>query len=359
MKRNWGKRLLLLTVFLVCCAFSGYLGRTAAGYVPQEEVSTEEIGEDTVLVGGMPVGIYMETEGVLVLDTQGVKGMDGQQYEPARNLVKAGDYIVGINQQTITDKRELMESLQNLTEDTIVLMLRREDETMEVKLHAVECSPEEYKLGIWVRDNVQGLGTITFLDQNSRFGALGHGIHDTDTNVLLEISGGSLYRTVIRSVTKGENGVPGSMEGLIVYNRYNRIGTVLKNTETGIYGTIEEIDAVFEDAIPVKVAAKEEIVTGDAEIRCYVNGEIKEYQVQIKEINESVKDENKGIVLQVTDKELLEETGGVIQGMSGSPILQNGKLIGAVTHVFVNDPTKGYGIFAETMIKEAEELEKT
>lgn len=355
MKHNWAKRLTFLIVLLVCCVVSGYLGRTVAGYIPREEVSTEEIGEDTVLVGGMPVGIYMETEGVLVLDTQSIAGMDGQQYEPARNLVKAGDYIVGINQKTVNDKEELMNCLKHLTEETVVLTLRREEETMEIKLHAVECSPDEYKLGIWVRDNVQGLGTITFLDQNSRFGALGHGIHDTDTSVLMDISEGSLYRTSIRSITRGENGMPGSMEGLIVYNNYNRIGTVSKNTEAGIYGTIEDIDAVFGEQIPVKVAAKEEIIVGDALIRCYVDNEVKEYKVRITDVDYSSKEVNKGIVLQVTDKELLEKTGGIIQGMSGSPILQNGKLIGAVTHVFVNDPTKGYGIFAETMINEAEE----
>lgn len=149
--------------------------------------------------------------------------------------------------------------------------------------------------------------------------------------------------------------MPGSMEGLIVYNNYNRIGTVSKNTEAGIYGTIEDIDAVFDEQIPVKVAAKEEIVVGDALVRCYVDDEVNEYKVRITDVEYSSKEVNKGIVLQVTDKELLEKTGGIIQGMSGSPILQNGKLVGAVTHVFVNDPTKGYGIFAETMINEAEE----
>lgn len=149
--------------------------------------------------------------------------------------------------------------------------------------------------------------------------------------------------------------MPGSMEGLIVYNNYNRIGTVSKNTEAGIYGTIEDIDAVFDEQIPVKVAAKEEIVVGDALVRCHVDDEVNEYKVRITDVEYSSKEVNKGIVLQVTDKELLEKTGGIIQGMSGSPILQNGKLVGAVTHVFVNDPTKGYGIFAETMINEAEE----
>ena len=355
MQKNWKKKLVMMSVFLICCAASGYLGRTAAGYIPKEEVSTADIGENTVLVGGMPVGIYMETDGVLVLDTQSIEGMDGQEYEPAHNLVKAGDYIIGINQETIEDKAELMESLKHLTEETVVLRLRRESGTVDVKLDAVECSPKEYKLGIWVRDNVQGLGTVTFLNQNSVFGALGHGIHDADTSVLMNISDGYLYRTSIRSIVKGENGIPGSMEGLIVYNNYNRIGTVDKNTEKGIYGTIDEIDSLFQEQIPVEVAPKEEIVLGNAVIRCYLDDEVKEYSVKITDVDYASKEVNKGIVLQVTDPELLEKTGGIIQGMSGSPILQNGKLVGAVTHVFVNDPTKGYGIFAETMVQEAAE----
>lgn len=354
MKNNWRKKLFLTALFFMCCIASSYLGQAAAGYVPKEEVSTEEIGEDTVLVGGMPAGIYMETDGVLVLDTQSIEGMDGQEYEPAHNLVKSGDYIIGMNETEISSKAELLDSLKTLSDEEVVLTLKRGSEVIDVKLNAVECVPNEYKLGIWVRDNVQGLGTITFLNQNSRFGALGHGIHDVDTNVLMDISAGDLYRTSIRSIIKGENGIPGSMEGLIVYNNYNKIGTVEKNTEVGIYGTVNDIEALFQEQIPVKVAAKEEITVGDAVIRCYVEEEVKEYTVKITDVDYSTKEVNKGIVLQVTDPELLEKTGGIIQGMSGSPILQNGKLVGAVTHVFVNDPTRGYGIFAETMVNEAE-----
>lgn len=348
------KSLFLTFVFLTGLLASGCLGWAAAGYIPQEEVSTVDIGEDTVLVGGMPVGIYMETDGVLVLDTQAIEGMDGQEYEPARNLVKSGDYIVGINQENISKKDDLIEVLKNLTDTEVVLTLRREDETLDVRLKAVEDEPNDYKLGIWVRDNVQGLGTITFLNQNSRFGALGHGIHDADTNFLMEIEEGSLYKTSIRSILKGDYGIPGSMEGLIVYNSFNRLGSIDKNTEAGIYGVVDKIDELFEEQIPVQVASGNEIQPGGAVIRCYLEDQIQEFDISITGVDPEPKEINKGIVFQVTDQELLDKTGGIIQGMSGSPILQNGKLVGAVTHVFVNDPTKGYGIFAETMLSEAE-----
>lgn len=344
--------MLIYAIFCICMAAFGCMARSydAGETLSQEEVSSQEIGADTVLVGGMPVGIYMETNGVLVLDTQSVEGADGREREPAHNLVKAGDYIIGMNEQTVSDKKGLMDLLAELDTQEVVLKLRRDQEVLDVKLQAVKCAPSDYKLGIWVRDNVQGLGTVTFLTGNSEFGALGHGIHDADTSVLMNIENGSLYKTSIRSIMKGENGIPGSMEGMIVYNDYNRLGTITQNTEAGIYGTVEEIDELFEEQIPVQVAEKEEIEIGSATIRCFLDGKVQEYEVAVTDVDFGSKEVNKGIVLQVTDPELLEKTGGIIQGMSGSPILQNGKLIGAVTHVFVNDPTRGYGIFAQTML---------
>lgn len=351
MDKRWQNRLLVLFSAVFLSSAAGYFGWIAADAVEQTEVSTEAISEDTVLVGGMPVGIYMETDGVMVLDTDHIKGIDGVDYEPAGHLVKCGDYITGFNGKKIDNKKELMESLKELDEDEVVLQLRRDDETIDVKVKPVECEPDEYKLGIWVRDNVQGLGTVTFLTGNSEFGALGHGIHDTDTNVLLSIADGTLYKTSIHSIKKGENGIPGSMEGIIVYNGYNKLGTIEKNTDEGIYGKVDKIDELFTDQIPVQTAAKEEVEVGDATIRCFVDNEVKEYNIKVTDIDYSGREANKGLVIQVTDPALLEKTGGIIQGMSGSPILQNGKLIGAVTHVFVQDSTKGYGIFIENMLE--------
>ncbi len=343
----------LVTAALLTCLI-GYQAQSSKKESWQTEAGTEAISDNTVLLGGMPVGIYMETDGVMVLNTEEIEGIDGQEYEPAGHLVKAGDYITGFNNQEIHNKKELLKALENLDDDEVVLTLRRDEEKLDVKLEPVESSPNEYKLGIWVRDNVQGLGTITFLNEKSRFGALGHGIHDADTNVLMNIADGSLYKTSIQSIKKGENGIPGSMEGIIVYNGYNRLGTIDKNTDAGIYGTVDKIDGVFEEQIPIETASKEEIEIGKATMRCFVDNQIQEYDIEVTDIDTSEKEINKGLVIQVTDEALLEKTGGIIQGMSGSPIIQNGKLIGAVTHVFVQDSTKGYGIFIENMLKEAE-----
>lgn len=340
---------LILAIFFTVAA--GCFGWAKADAGEQREVSTELFDGDTVLVGGMPAGIYMETDGVMVLDTQYIKGVDGVEYEPADHLVKSGDYITGINGRAVENKKELTSALKSLDKNEVLLSIRRGQENLEVKLKPVECGPGDYKLGVWVRDNLQGLGTITFLTGTSEFGALGHGIHDSDTGVLLSIAEGSLYKTGIHSIKKGENGIPGSMEGIIVYNGYNKLGTVDKNTDAGIYGRVEKIDELFSEQIPIQVMAKEKIHIGDATIRCLVDKKIQEYSIKITDIDYSGREVNKGLVIQVTDPELLEKTGGIIQGMSGSPILQDGKLIGAVTHVFVQDSTKGYGIFIENMLE--------
>lgn len=318
----------------------------------KEAVSTGTAGEQMVIPGGMPVGIYLETEGVMVLGTDKIEGMDGMSYEPSEHLIKAGDYITEIDGRKVEDKQELLKAIGKLEQEEVVLRVKRNQRAINIRTKAVEWKPDQYKLGIWVRDNAQGLGTVTYLDSDSRFGALGHGIHDMDTNMLLNIHDGTLYVTSIKDIQKGEHGIPGGMEGIIVYNHYNILGSIEKNTEAGIFGKIDTINALFTDQTPVKVAKKREIKKGPAVIRCAVEGKVQDYEIEITKTNLTTGELNKGIELQITDERLLEITGGIVQGMSGSPIIQNGKLVGAVTHVFVNDPAKGYGIFIENMMEE-------
>ena len=320
----------------------------------QTEASTSSDKNSTVLLGGMPVGIYMETDGVMVLSTEKIKCTDGNEYEPAVHAVETGDYITAVNHHAIEGKEDLLDEVEQIGGEDVILTVRRGDETIDSRIRPVEYEPGQYRLGIGVRDTVQGLGTITFLTEQSRFGALGHGISDTDTNMLMSIGGGRIYRTNIQDITKGHRGSPGTMEGIIVYNKYNILGTVDKNTDAGIYGKIDRIDELFEEQIPIETAARDEIKTGAASIRCYIDNEVREYDIRVTDVDTDSAEINKGLVIQVTDPELLEKTGGIIQGMSGSPIIQNGKLIGAVTHVFVQDSTKGYGIFIDNMLKQVE-----
>ena len=334
MKKYWYRRILIMALVFFVSVGGSYLLIEQKKDAMRREVSAQTSEEDLVIPGGMPVGIYMKTKGVMVLDTQKIKGEDGAEYEPALHIVKAGDYITGFNGKDINTKNELVEAVSSFSEQKAKLDICRKGETIHVKMDMIQCEDGTKKLGIWVRDNAQGLGTITYLDSDSHFGALGHGIHDIDTGELLNISGG--------------------MEGIIVYNNYNVLGKIKKNTEAGIFGTIDRVDVLFANQTPVQLAKKEEVEEGPAIIRCAVDGEIKEYDILITQVNLWSGEVNKSMTIEVTDPSLLDETGGIIQGMSGSPILQNGKLIGAVTHVFVNNPTKGYGIFAESMINESE-----
>ena len=352
MRRYWYRRILIMIVVFCVAVGGGYYLIDSKKQMFRQEVSADTSDETMVIPGGMPIGIYLETEGVMVLGTDEITGVDGMKHEPSAHKVKAGDYITGINHKSIKDKSELIEAVNMLDSDEVILDIHRKDEDIEVKTQAVQFDAGGYKLGIWVRDNAQGLGTVTFLDAQSRCGALGHGIHDIDTNDLLSISGGTLYTTSIKDIQKGEDGMPGGMEGIIVYNNYNILGSITRNTEAGIFGNIDRIDALFSDQTPVTAARKEEIKEGAATIRCAVEGKVKEYEVEITGVDLTATEVNKGIILKVTDKRLLEVTGGIVQGMSGSPILQDGKIVGAVTHVFVNNPTKGYGIFIENMLEQ-------
>ncbi len=350
MRKYWYRKILIMIVIFTTATGGGYLVVHTRQEQMRQEVSAGTEG-GMVIPGGMPIGIYLETEGVMVLGTDKIKGIDGNDYEPAVNLVCPGDYIVSLDEQEISDKKQLVQAVEDLDHEEVILGIRRNDQCIDVRMKAVLCEDKEYKLGIWIRDNAQGLGTVTFLNANSQFGALGHGIHDVDTNQLMETSGGRVYETSIKDIQKGEDGVPGGMEGIIVYNSYNVLGSIEKNTECGIYGTIHNINALFSDQTPMETASKEEITEGPASIRCAVEGEVKEYEIRITKVDKNTEEVNKGIVLEVTDKRLLEVAGGIVQGMSGSPIIQNGKLVGAVTHVFVQNAAKGYGIFIENMLE--------
>ncbi len=353
---------LIFSIFLLF-AYSGWYLRTQVPDVIRvgsgdeqtlnlgvKEVSVQVVERETVIPGGIPIGIYLETEGVYVVGTGTVASSDGLNYEPAYQVVQTGDYILAVNGKRIGDKEDLISCIQANQTDTVILKLLRNSEVIQVRLNAVQTADDDYKLGIWVKDDVQGIGTLTYVTEEGRFGALGHGITDSDTGELLTASGGLLYDTSILEIVRGVRGTPGEISGLITYSDRHIKGTIQSNTQAGIFGTAEESlkEAVYQD--PVEVAFKQEIEVGAATIRSSLSGELKEYQIEIQEIRLNEDDVNKGMIFTVTDPELLELTGGVIQGMSGSPILQNGRLIGAVTHVFVNSPEKGYAIFAETMV---------
>lgn len=352
MRKRWYRRFLIMIILLVSILGTGLSIEELQTEYEKQQVSTGDVSNQMVIPGGMPIGIYMKTDGILVLGTDSIQNSSGQECCPAEKLVKSGDYIIGFNGEEVNTKKQLITKIEDLESDDVVLQIRRDGEELKIKVIPVMTAEKEYKLGIWVRDSVQGLGTVTYVTANNEFGSLGHGIHDTDTDELLEIKEGRVYDTKILRIEKGRKGSPGGMEGMIVYNRYNILGSIDENTDIGVFGTIKNADALIEDNTAVPVCQKDDIKTGTASIRCCVNGQVEEYQIEIQRVNYFSLEANKGLVIKVVDEKLLDITGGIVQGMSGSPILQNGKIVGAVTHVFVNDPTKGYGIFIEEMLKQ-------
>ena len=288
------------------------------GVIPFKDVKVIPTDSTTVLVSGSTVGIYMETDGVLVIDTGEIISEEVRAEEPAEKIIEPGDYIVAFNDEIIETKKDLVEDLEKLKQDTVELQVIRKGKKIPLSLSPVKDIKGEYKLGIWVRDNTQGIGTLTFVDQNGNYGALGHGISE--------------------------------LSGLIHYEAEKIIGSIEKNCEQGIYGKLSELPEEL-GLRKMEVAYKQELEIGPASILCCVDGTVREFDAEITRIDMNHEDTNKSFVIQVTDSELLELTGGIVQGMSGSPVIQNGKFVGAVTHVFIQDSTGGYGIFAENMLE--------
>ncbi len=318
------------------------------GLIHMKEMAVEVVEEAQVVPCGMPVGIYVKTDGVMVIGTGTVIGSDGMNYEPAGHLVQSGDYVKTVNEAVVKSKEDLIEKINQSQGGPVVLGILREGEYIQLKLQPIRTAEEEYKLGIWVRDDLAGVGTLTYYNEEGSYGALGHPVSDMDTGLQVSVGEGTLYQAEIAGITKGEKGNPGEISGVITYSGQYRLGDVAENTEVGIYGSLEAPLQGFQEAY-CPIALKQDIKEGEATIISSVSGERKEYAVTITEIDYNSL--NKGILFQVTDPELLELTGGIIQGMSGSPILQDGKVIGAVTHVFVQDASKGYGIFIENMLQ--------
>ena len=320
------------------------------GILKFKKINIDVIDTVEVLPSGEPIGIYVKTNGIMVLGTSIITGMDGTNYEPASNKLKSGDYITSVNGNCVNSKKDLIEAIQSCKGKDLCLEIRRNEEIVSVSVSPVETAVGEYKIGTWIRDDTQGIGTLTYITPNGRFGALGHGITDVDTSLLMEVSGGNVFNAEIMSIIKGKNGNPGELIGLINQNEKYKVGTISYNTHQGIFGDIDEKHDISKYE-SVEICLKQDIKLGEAIVRCNVNGEVDDYKINIEKVDRNSDQLSKGLVIEIVDERLLSLTGGIVQGMSGSPILQNGKLIGAVTHVFINNPTKGYGIFIENMLQ--------
>ena len=320
------------------------------GIIPLKSVQIDIIHDMKLMPAGIPIGIYVKTKGVLVVGIGEFEGDNGQTLSPAKYIVKPGDYIMAINGEPVSDKARMIEIVANSEGQAMVFSLNRDDEEIELSMKAELNKAGEYKLGVWIRDNAQGVGTMTYIKEDGTFGALGHGVNDVDISTLMVLDSGSLYRTDIINITRGVNGAPGELTGFIEYSEQNVLGEITDNTPYGIFGSINVNSQAIRDGEFIPIGLKQDIQRGPAQIICSIAGEPTSYRVEITEINLENDNVNRGIVLKITDPALLSLTGGIVQGMSGSPIIQDGKIVGAVTHVLVQDATSGYGIFIENMI---------
>ena len=321
------------------------------GLFDVKDIVVEVKNQESVVVGGIPVGIYIETDGVMVVDVGDVTTAGGEIIAPAKGILATGDYIIRVNDKEIMDKATLISCVEGYKGDYLTVTIKREGELKNIKIKPVKDAEGIYKLGIWVKDDCQGLGTLTYVDGDGEFGTLGHAISDADTGKIIEVETGKLYTARIWSVIKGKEGDPGEIIGSINYDIRSDIGVIDENKNIGIYGDVNEQIFAYVDKVYMEIAYKQDVKEGTAYIRSFVGDEIKDYEINIMNLNYADLSKNKGIEFEVVDKELLSITNGIVQGMSGSPIIQDGKIIGAVTHVLVNDPTKGYGIFIENMLE--------
>ncbi|MCD8053233.1 MAG: SpoIVB peptidase [Lachnospiraceae bacterium] len=343
MYRRWLTGLLICTLILT-------LGYARATQQESEDIPVSASGETLVYPCGMAVGIYLQTSGVLIVGTGEVTDENGTVTNPAQGLVEAGDYIEKVNGQEVGSKTELVNTIRDQGDEPVELTVRRDGDERTVTIQPVRGDDGLYRLGIWVRDDTQGIGTLTYVTQDGSFGALGHGISDTDTGTLVEALSGSLYPALVTGIIRATSSVAGSLTGSIFYEESSCLGLISGNSDCGIFGTLSVDPEEDWGLTAVPVAAAEEVTEGTAILRSDISGELRDYEIEIEKVC-PYDTENKNLVLRVTDPELLELTGGIIQGCSGSPILQNGKLVGAVTHVLLDDSTRGYGIFAETMLE--------
>lgn len=319
------------------------------GVVPVKEVNVTNKPSQEVYVSGEAFGIKIYTDGVIVVGTQKIETVDGDKNPSKEAGIEIGDVIVAINNTEVLTAEEVQEALNDNNGKAYKVKIKRNNRYKEFSLTPVYADKEGcYKAGLWVRDSSAGIGTITFYNESTKtFGALGHQVNDVDTNEIIPVLKGSAVNATITGVTKGNSNTPGSLECDF---SSDTIGEITQNTTNGIFGKYTKISP---KAKKYSIASPAEVKKGKAQIISTVDGnQPKAYDVEIIKINYRDSDNQKNIILRITDSELISKTGGIVQGMSGSPVIQNGKLVGALTHVIISNSKKGYAIFAQTMLEE-------
>ncbi len=333
-----------LTLFL-CAAM---IFTVCAGLLPMNASAADiSNGNISLIPGGVPFGVKFNTEGVVVIGFSDLDGISKSQNPAYQAGLRPKDIITKVNGRSLEDASQLTEIIEGCGGKQLSVTYTRGGQEKTAKLTPAYSESEgKYKTGMWVRDSGAGIGTVTYIVPETReFGGLGHGICDGETGELIPMERGVITDVRINSVKKGVSGVPGEIKG---YFGTDKCGSLKSNTECGVFGAFSKLPQGVGEAIPV--GNRSSVKNGEAEIWCTLDGGGRQsYKIEISAINRNA-DGPKCFVIKVVDAKLIEKTGGIVQEMSGSPIIQNGKLIGAVTHVMINDPTTGYGIFIENML---------
>ena len=330
------------------------------GKLPVKNVSVTTIENAKVVPIGKIIGLKLYTNGVLIVGMSEIEDENNILSKPYENSdIKEGDTILKINEKEIEDIENLKDIVNNSNGKKLELTLLREGSIVTSNITPIQTKNNEYKLGLWVKDAATGVGTMTFYEPESKvYAVLGHGITDSDTDSLINIDSGELVTSRIISIKKGEVDEPGEIKGTILNQQ--TIGEVIKNTQFGIYGRLNNLTSLnIDTSKEIDVALRDEIELGEAKVLCAVDNSnvAKEYSIEIEKIYIDNDFNNKSMLIKVTDEELLEKTGGIIRGLSGAPILQNGKFIGAITNVLVSNPEIGYAIFGDLMVKEMSKID--
>lgn len=313
------------------------------------------IEEIEIVPIGKIIGLKLYTDGVLIVGKSEIEDYNNNLIKPyEESNIQEGDTILSINEEKVESIEKLKKIVNNSKGKDLSITLLRNGTTFTSSIKPVQSKNKDYKLGLWVKDAATGVGTITFYEPNSKcFAVLGHGITDSDTDSLINIDYGELVTSRVISIQKGKTESPGEIRGTILNQQ--KIGTVSKNTQFGLYGNLENLTSLNIDlSNKMKVASRDEIEIGKATILCSIDSSNKaeEYDIEIEKVYTDNNYNNKSMLIRITDEKLIEKTGGIIRGLSGAPIIQNGKFVGAVTNVLVSNPEVGYGIFADLMIKE-------
>ncbi|MBE6678478.1 MAG: SpoIVB peptidase [Ruminococcaceae bacterium] len=316
------------------------------GLLPVKNMSLKVLKQNSLYLGGMAFGVKYFTKGVLVVGLCAVEGFGGSFCPAEEAGIQKGDVIISAAGKELDSAKSLQNIISEAGKNAVALEVQRKDDVFTTALYpALSAADNSYKGGMWVRDSTAGIGTVSYICADGKsFGGLGHGICDSDTGALMPLGSAAVVDVDINNVRKGTSGYPGELKGEM--GKVRR-GYLTANTETGVYGVWETPPKNLGDPLPIGLS--DTVKKGKAQIFSTVDGERKSYEIEIEEIDINA-EENRNMLIRVTDKGLLEKTGGIVQGMSGSPIVQNGKIIGAVTHVLINDPTRGYGIFIENML---------